>query len=240
LVAAAGNDALEGVVYPARYEGVVAVAAVDAMGRHLFFSNRGPEIDIAAPGWDVVAAGKDGGLVSFSGTSAAVPFVAGTIAALLSRESALTTSDAIQILLECADDTGPPGKDAQSGYGILNIARILRRGTTGICDVAVALPYVSPDASPEGLKTVTVYGQNRGTMPLAHTELVAEVAGQEFRRDFYDVGVGAIFVMPLQIPTNLLNRPGGVPITGVARVPGIKDETPENNMVSGVLLGPSS
>ena len=47
MVASAGNGGVEGGLYPAAYDAVVAVAAVDALGQHLFFSNRGPEVDIA-------------------------------------------------------------------------------------------------------------------------------------------------------------------------------------------------
>ncbi|MBT3192391.1 MAG: S8 family serine peptidase, partial [Verrucomicrobia bacterium] len=78
LVAAAGNGAVSGVLYPARYEGVIAVAAVDAAGRHLYFSNRGTEVSLAAPGAGVMAAHPEGFPISFTGTSAAVPLVAGT------------------------------------------------------------------------------------------------------------------------------------------------------------------
>ena len=50
MVAAAGNDGRGRVSYPARYPGVIAVAATQFDGKTTFYSNWGPEIDVAAPG----------------------------------------------------------------------------------------------------------------------------------------------------------------------------------------------
>ena len=236
IVAAAGNDGIEGVAYPARYDGVVAVGAVDATGRHLFFSNRGPEIDLVAPGLGVLAAGSDDALISFSGTSAAVPFVTGAVAALLAQEPQLTGLEAVQVLQEWADDTGAPGKDEMTGYGILNIGRVLRRKTPGICDAAMALPYVMPAEEGDELRTVVVYGQNRGTMPLSAVEVVVGLGGEQYAKKFYDIAVGATFALDLTVPAVRLSRPGGLPFECVVRTLAVADQTPENNSIAGVLL----
>ncbi|MGQ9662940.1 MAG: S8 family peptidase [Kiritimatiellia bacterium] len=236
IVAAAGNDGIEGISYPARYNGVVAVGAVDATGRHLFFSNRGPEIDLVAPGVGVLAAGMNDALVSFSGTSAAVPFVAGALAELLTMEPNLTGFEALRILQEWADDTGAPGKDEMTGYGILNVGRVLWRKTSGICDAALALPFVMPETNHSGVHTVVVYGQNRGTMPLGEVELVAYFDGQKRTRKFSDVAVGSTFALDITVPTGRLLRTGGIPFECLVRVPGGADRVPENDILAGVLM----
>ena len=89
IVAAVGNDAVNAVAYPAAYPGVLSVGAVDANGQHLYFSNRGPAVDLVAPGYGVEAAWLDDQTVLFSGTSAATPIVSGALAALLSTDRAL-------------------------------------------------------------------------------------------------------------------------------------------------------
>ena len=54
IVAASGNESTEAikaaVLYPAAYEGVVAVGAVDETETVANFSNQGPELDLSAPG----------------------------------------------------------------------------------------------------------------------------------------------------------------------------------------------
>ena len=66
--------------YPAAYEEVIAVTAVDRKGGNYDHANRGTYIDVAAPGVQILAAlpgGKEGLL---SGTSFAAPFVTAVVA----------------------------------------------------------------------------------------------------------------------------------------------------------------
>jgi len=86
VVAAAGNSG-RNVGYPAAYPGVVAVSATDADDKIAWFSSRGPEVSIAAPGVGVTQqtvcnAGRDRCELfgTFNGTSMASPHVAGIVA----------------------------------------------------------------------------------------------------------------------------------------------------------------
>jgi serine protease len=54
VIAAVGNDATH-VRYPAAYPSVVGVSAVDRAGNHGSFANRGAEVDLVAPGVDVMS-----------------------------------------------------------------------------------------------------------------------------------------------------------------------------------------
>lgn len=82
LVAAAGNSGPGNntVGFPAKYEKVMAVSAVDSSDIIATFSSRGPEVEIAAPGVSVRSTTRGGGYGNMSGTSMACPHVSGVAA----------------------------------------------------------------------------------------------------------------------------------------------------------------
>lgn len=82
LVAAAGNEGY-GASYPASFDSVISVAAVDEDNNHPYFSNIFDTTEISAPGVDIVSTFPAGEYYSMSGTSMAAPHVTGSIALYL-------------------------------------------------------------------------------------------------------------------------------------------------------------
>ena len=163
MVAAAGNDGYKRMPYPAAYSQVLAVTAVDALGQHALFPNQSKEIDFAAPGVGVLTAKEDKGTTLFSGTSAAAPFVSGTLASLMSGAAALPPKQALATLKRYLNDRGAPSADPVYGAGLVDWDRLRERATPNILDLALADIYLQPDAQPGTTMPIEVTVQNRGT-----------------------------------------------------------------------------
>lgn len=179
MVAAAGNDGYTTMPYPAAYPEVLAVTAVDAVGQQAVFPNQSDEIDFAAPGVGVLTAKEDFGTTLFSGTSAAAPFVSGTLASLMSGENALQANEAVEILQRYLNERGAPGADPLYGAGLVDWDRIRERATPNLLDVALADIHLQPDALPGTTMPIEVTVQNRGTNWFSDAQLEVYIGEAE-------------------------------------------------------------
>lgn len=118
VVAAAGNGQrgrAPQVSYPAAYDGVLGVGAIDEAGQRLDGSQIGPQVDLVAPGGDVLAASRAGGHQYWRGTSFAAPFVAATAALVRSAWPELSAPEVAKRILATA--TPAPGGQGSRAYG---------------------------------------------------------------------------------------------------------------------------
>jgi hypothetical protein len=120
IVAAVGNDGPAAPpLYPASYQHVVGVTAVDAHRRVLIEAARGPQVMFASPGADLAAAGSDHAYAAVRGTSFAAPFVAALLASGLAAPNSSDAAAAVDQLAKTAVDLGPPGRDLTYGFGLV-------------------------------------------------------------------------------------------------------------------------
>ena len=153
IVAAAGNSAEEAPSYPAAYDGVISVSAVDINATLAPYSNFGPTIDVAAPGGDfstdlnadgyvdgVLSTGGDdsSGIVQnvytfYQGTSMAAPHMAGVAALMKSVRPSLTPDDLEGFLQsgEIVRDIGAAGRDDFYGYGLIDARKAVLAARDG-------------------------------------------------------------------------------------------------------------
>ncbi|TWI75388.1 subtilase family protein [Desulfobotulus alkaliphilus] len=133
VVAAAGNEGRDRKNYPAAHRGVFAVAGVDqGLMRHPD-SNYGDWISLAAPfgpvhttsAWSLVR--PQASYADVRGTSMAAPFVSGVLALMRSLDPFLSPEQAMGILEKggMTRDLGPLGKDAGTGWGLVDAAKAL-------------------------------------------------------------------------------------------------------------------
>jgi len=86
IVAAAGNDGVPGTVdYPALFDETVAVTAVDQRGKLASFSSIGPEVDLAAPGSNIISTYRWGTYSRLNGSSMAAAYISGAAALLKAK-----------------------------------------------------------------------------------------------------------------------------------------------------------
>lgn len=119
IVAAAGNEQLNQLAYPAAFPGVISVGAVDAQRKQAYFSNSGKSLTLAAPGVGIVSAYPGGQVVVGSGTSQATALTTGAVATLLGR--GYKASEVTKLLVANASVTGAAKE--QVGAGFLQIPR---------------------------------------------------------------------------------------------------------------------
>lgn len=232
IVAAAGNNGLDQVSYPAANDGVIAVGAVDALGDHLDFSNSGRSVAISAPGFGVNAAWTQDQSVSVTGTSFSAPVVAGAIAAVMTQagNGKLTPAQAWAMLSSYLNDGGVAGADPELGGGMPDLGRVLNAGTRGIYDAAVASSRIIPSNGGNPYGEVEVLVQNRGTETLLNSTVEVTAGGRTVTRNVTTLAPNAVTTVrvPISNPPSAGNSSFSV-FSQVRVSSGVKDAKPSND-----------
>jgi hypothetical protein len=111
--------------FPADYPGVLGVAAVTQGGTAAGFSSDNLSVEVAAPGVQVPAQGRDGQYWLVSGTSPACALTAGVAALIKSRYPHLSPALVDQAITSTAQNPPPGGYDDRVGFGTVDAAAAL-------------------------------------------------------------------------------------------------------------------
>jgi subtilisin family serine protease len=125
LIAAAGNDNVGTPMYPAGYDEVLSVSAVDQEQQKAIFSNYGDHMDVTAPGEHIPSTFPDNNYVFMSGTSMAAPHVTGLAGLIRSLQPELNNEEVMQVIRQTAEDLGAEGHDPYFGFGEISVAGAL-------------------------------------------------------------------------------------------------------------------
>jgi serine protease len=151
VIAAAGNESTDQPFYPAAYDKVISVSAINRNLEQARYSNFGPTIDVAAPGGD---SSVDRGILStlgddrsepttftygsLQGTSMAAPHVAGVAALMKSIKPSLNHNEFLGYLNagNLTQDLGAEGRDDIYGMGLIDahkaVLKVLQDSTPQI------------------------------------------------------------------------------------------------------------
>ncbi|MAA97150.1 MAG: hypothetical protein CMN86_02540 [Stappia sp.] len=233
IVASAGNEGYTVPAYPAAYENVIAVGAVDAAGQHLAFSNTGDSIDVTAPGFEVLAAWPGEEYTSFTGTSAAAPLVAGALGAALTETQSgqLLPLQAQSILESNLNASGAPGHDPFYGGGTLDVDRMVNAYTDGRFDLAVASNWYQEPGPDDVVGTLQVTVQNQGTEAISGASVDVIINDDIFSMGLPLLQEGGSHVVSL--PVNEPEDNQQIAIRSSINLNGNQDRDPGNNVLAG-------
>jgi thermitase len=130
LVAATGNDGTDQPGYPAAYNEVFGVSAVDHNRNRADFSNYGDYVDVVAPGVDIPSTYIYSDYAALSGTSMACPHAAALASLIRSVNPRLSNEQVMKVMRATAIDLGKPGKDKLYGHGMINVHAALKQAQT--------------------------------------------------------------------------------------------------------------
>ena len=153
VVSAAGNQPKDTPSYPANFDGVLSVAAINGADDTLAkFSRRGPWVDIAAPGVGVLTLATpclDGNCwVTPDGTSFATPIVSAAAALVWAVNPGLSAEQVAARLMSTADAVAGTGSEFSSGA--LNVGRAVGSALAGPLQPAPGVVSISSTSVPSG------------------------------------------------------------------------------------------
>ncbi|WP_158683699.1 S8 family serine peptidase [Pseudoalteromonas sp. T1lg22] len=189
-IAAAGNDGNSSMSYPASYDSVMSVAAVDSNGNKANFSQYNSQVEIAAPGVAVNSTLPNNSYAAWSGTSMATPHVAGVAALVWSHYPSCSNDQVRTAMALSAEDRGSAGRDNNYGWGIVKAKAMFDLFADG-CDVGNLPEPPEPEDLVNGVPVENLAGASgdafeyKMAVPSGASNLVFDMSGGSGDADLY-------------------------------------------------------
>lgn len=168
IAAASGNNGGSKVGYPAAFDNVISVGALeqkpDKSVKRASYSQYGPKLNFVAPGSKIYSTYKDGSFAFLSGTSMGCPEYVAALAVTGSYHPKSTPQEVKRHVEKFATDIPPPGKDVFTGYGAPLIKKYLENVPGKIED--------NPDDPGDPIDTVVVKKERVITIPANGLKMV--------------------------------------------------------------------
>jgi serine protease len=144
-IAAAGNGGNTALSYPASYDSVMSVAAIDSNKNVASFSQKNSQVEIAAPGVAITSTVLNNGYATWDGTSMATPHVAGVAALVWSHFPSCTGEEIRNVMNATAQDLGTANRDNSYGYGLVQAKAMYDSLSANGCNVVTPPPPPAED-----------------------------------------------------------------------------------------------
>jgi len=142
-VAASGNGGNDQNVYPAAYEGVLSVGAVDEYLEMARFSTYDPSTtDVLAPGVNILSTFKDNVYATFSGTSMAAPHATGALALMLNYITKMRINISTEEIFQVLKHTVASNQTAQDAGSEASNDNGDTPPSMGVIDVFASIEYL--------------------------------------------------------------------------------------------------
>ncbi|MEU2239231.1 type VII secretion-associated serine protease mycosin [Streptomyces sp. NPDC018338] len=211
VFASVGNSGDKGnlLEYPGATPGVVGVGGVDNKGKRVFNSQHGDQVDIVAPGKDMVhACGGGTGMCKSIGTSDATALASAAAALLWSKHPDWTNNQVLKVMLNTISKPVGGKRSDFLGYGAIRPLRTLKtpgdpgpadvRPIDDLTEVATATPSApatTAPADPGPVETTTV-------APAPAPQAAAEEGGNTGL--WIGLGIGAAVLLGAGVAVSVL------------------------------------
>jgi serine protease len=190
LIASAGNDNRNDLFFPAAFDGVLAVTAVDDQDQKVFNSNFNEAIDLAAPGQLYYSTWQNGLYQTNTGTSVSTAVVSGITGILKAHYPKMQNDELIELMRSTSDFIYNQNKQYVYllGRGRINLYRALKQDTSPDFDILDFKLYPNPVAKEQQNLLYYFYLEEAAEVKIS----MFSMAGQEWNvinKKHFDSGI---------------------------------------------------
>lgn len=188
IVVASGNTGAETELYPACFEEVTTVGAVDINKKEALFSTLSNHVDMCQVGVDLVSANLGGGYCALSGTSMATPMVGSLAALLIGKHKEMfgkrpSGSELHRMLKLFSLDLGIKGTDSKTGSGFISL-----NPSASIISMTIGSTMVKYNGIPQTMELAPFITSNRTVVPVRYANLGKLVLWDSITKEVTVVG----------------------------------------------------